>query len=76
MEIREAIERLKSRSIIPFDNDSEEVCNLAIQSLEKQIPKKPKLQSKIDGDCQICYAPVRKFSDSWCWNCGQKLDWL
>lgn len=36
-EIEKAIKRLESCSIIPFDEDSQEVCGLAIQALhEKQ----------------------------------------
>ncbi|KAF5049506.1 hypothetical protein DSECCO2_439100 [anaerobic digester metagenome] len=49
--------------------------NAAGKAVEKQMPKKPKLQSETDGDCPICNAPVRKYADHWCYNCGQKLDW-
>lgn len=38
-DIKKAIKRLESCSIIPFDEDSQEVCGLAIEALKKQISK-------------------------------------
>ena len=78
------VERLKEASYERFGNDG---MGIAIQALEKQIPKKPTYEG--DG-----YAPDGTFVwDEWlcpccgkryevdyddydyCPNCGQKLDW-
>lgn len=57
-------------------------CDMAVQALEKQIPKKP-IKSKKQVVryvntycCPICNL---KFTGTgiakWCYHCGQKLDW-
>ena len=50
---------------------------IAIKSLEKQIPKKPKERDCIGFDTLVC--PVCKRTlylyEPYCDNCGQKLDW-
>lgn len=58
--------------------------DVAIQALEKQIPKKPQnkkysfyphstlLKSKY-GECPNCKSI--QVDDEYCANCGQKLDW-
>ena len=80
----QVVERLKEASYERFGNDG---MGIAIQALEKQIPKKPTYEG--DG-----YAPDGTFvSDEWicpccgsryevdyddydyCPDCGQKLDW-
>ena len=80
----QVVERLKEASYERFGNDG---MGIAIQALEKQIPKKPTYEG--DG-----YAPDGTFVwDEWlcpccgkryevdyddydyCPNCGQKLDW-
>ena len=43
---------------------------IAIQALEKQIPKKP-----LAHQCTTCGSAVLPFDGSCCSNCGQKLDW-
>ena len=43
---------------------------LIVQSLEKQIPKKP-----FAHRCTTCGSAVLPFEGSCCSNCGQKLDW-
>ena len=63
---------------------------LAIEALEKQIPKKINYVKKYYGSpyqCPICEAEQTKIEfmstdgsepkekHSHCWNCGQKLDW-
>ena len=57
---------------------------VAINALEKQIPKKPEnkkysfyphsnlLKSKY-GECPVC--KTIQADDEYCANCGQKLDW-
>lgn len=55
-----------------------ECYDIAIESIEKQIPKKP---FKISNDiyhCAVCSAPVRLGSvwdDNFCNACGQAIDW-
>lgn len=53
----------------------EEYYNLAIEALEKQLPKKPVLKRKAYGGIMV--RPICEASDSgkYCRYCGQKLDW-
>ena len=44
----------------------------AIESLEKQIPKKPSETNK--ARCIHCACVVKR-SEKFCKNCGQALDW-
>ena len=58
---------------------------IAIQALEKQIPKKPYHISQVDDndnanvECQMCHATtdysVNVIKRGYCWKCGQLLDW-
>lgn len=56
-----------------------EVMDLAIKAMEKQIPKKPVFDK--DG-CLVCgncgsYDGIRtepNFIEGYCWECGQKID--
>ena len=84
MEIERAIERLASCSIIPFDDDAEEVCNLAIQALRKQIPTKPIVKSYSPALCPCCKTELsesvgdgyyKHLASKKVCDCGQKLDW-
>lgn len=82
-EIQEAIKRLESCSIIPFDEDSQRVCNLAIHALKKQIPKKPVYNCNNEViHCPNCDYDLMggieidaEEEPDYCWKCGQKLDW-
>ena len=51
--------------------------DIAIQALEKQIPKKPEEMDCIGFDTLVC--PKCKMAlylyEPYCDNCGQKLDW-
>ena len=48
---------------------------MAIQALEKQIPKKPKTDDRyVMYICPWCNDFV-KVSHNYCQNCGQKLNW-
>lgn len=56
------------------------VCHIpvAIEALEKQIPKKPimiKDTAETYYICSECEMEVDKFDDNYCSDCGQKLDW-
>ncbi len=65
------------------------VFSLAIQALEKQMPKKPRKTDSYRGILKRVYAYacpacgnvcLEKYMNErqntvFCWNCGQKLDW-
>lgn len=51
---------------------------LAIEALEKQIPKKPYRITNDIIHCSVCTNPIRlgeKFCDNFCDACGQAIDW-
>lgn len=95
MNRKEAIEALKLinlKSVHPFLSWEEmmEVRDIAIEALEKQVPKKPtKLEYKLLLEagwiykCPNCgcacgenkYHPEVTEDDMFCTQCGQKLDW-
>lgn len=59
-----------------------EALDVAIQALEKQIPKKPKT-NRVDSETIYCKCPscnittvlYRNCIMNYCKECGQKLDW-
>lgn len=62
-----------------------EALNMAIEAVEKQIPKAPNwIKYNISADldpfpdiryqCPVCYKSFKEEYDE-CPNCGQKLDW-
>jgi hypothetical protein len=90
----EAIEELKYDcnelgKAIPCDTSwgcsFENAYGIAIQALEKQIPKKPYHISQVDDndnanvECPACHATtdyaVNVIKRGHCWKCGQLLDW-
>jgi hypothetical protein len=78
MEIKKAIEHYNYG--ISHDIFSEPVTSyarLAVDSLEKQIAKKPNPDTKFYGFgfCPTCNACFLDNSTNYCGNCGQKLDW-
>lgn len=95
MDIKESIEALKYINLTrvhPFFSweEMKEVRDIAIEALEKQVPKKPtKLEYKLLLDmgwiyrCPACgcacgenkYHPEVTQDDMYCTQCGQKLDW-
>ena len=59
---------------------------MAIEALEKQIPKKPFLESKKEiatiamWHCPVCKNEIisnwnRDIANSYCHHCGQAIDW-
>lgn len=83
MEECEAIKELQENIDLPFgSNISKESAKLAIQALEKQIPKKPKT-NRIDSETIYCKCPscnittvlYRNCIMNYCKECGKKLDW-
>ena len=77
----EAIEWQKSfkKTYKSFPKDVDDACDMAIQALEKQIPKKPIFYAH-DYYCSVCNSIVGNNEFEWkrfkyCDTCGQKLDW-
>ena len=60
-----------------FPKDIDAACDMAINALEKQIPKKPKERDCIGFNTLVC--PVCKGAlylyEPYCDNCGQAIDW-
>lgn len=58
-----------------------EINGLAIEALEKQIPKKPVIEKDkvifdiVCGRCPECDSAVYSKTNLYCHNCGQALDW-
>ena len=48
--------------------------NASIEALEKQIPKKVTYEG-FCPNCRTQYPMYPPFSNKYCSNCGQKLDW-
>ena len=75
---QEAIGRIKnhnevhSRKERHFAVHITEALNMAVEALEKQIPKKPSETDK--ARCIHCACVVKR-DERFCKNCGQALDW-
>lgn len=51
------------------------VYEVAVQALEKQIPKKPLPYKPYEGKCPVCSVVFLSNLTCYCGNCGQRLDW-
>lgn len=88
----EAIEKLKNMRLFmqiedksndcKFTEDDYKANEMAIQALEKQIPKKPvKSEKQVVRYVNTYYCPICNLGITgtniakWCYHCGQKLDW-
>ena len=72
----EAIKQLKiQRTFTNGSNAKVEAIDIAIQALEKQIPKKPKTDDRYIMYICPCCNDFIKVSHNYCPNCGQELDW-
>lgn len=80
MQEKEAIIRIKEHKYIHFKEEFPraikitEALGMAIEALEKQIPKKV----TYEGFCPNCKTQYPMYPPSlnkYCGNCGQKLDW-
>ena len=83
----EAVEKLKNMRLFmqiedenndcKFTEDDYKANEMAINALEKQMPKKPKERDCIGFDTLVC--PKCKMAlylyEPYCDNCGQKIDW-
>ena len=88
----EAVEKLKNMRLFMQIEDDNNYCKfteddykaneMAIQALEKQIPKKPvKSEKQVVRYVNTYYCPICNLGITgtniakWCYHCGQKLDW-
>lgn len=76
----ESIKELQDNIDLPFGvTISDEASRIAIDSIKKQIPKKPKDRYKTKYVWDSAYCPVCNcgITARWvyCQCCGQKLDW-
>lgn len=88
--IQASIEQLErvSKSMASI-GEAEDYTEIAINALEKQIPKKPRKTDSYRGVLKRVYAYVcptcgnvclekymnKRQNTMFCWNCGQKIDW-
>ena len=84
MTYKEAIENLKILKISEDDSSvgklKIQTYNIAIEALEKQIPRKPlnrEDKSEISyGDCPCCSNMIDNWDNiRYCGECGQAIDW-
>ena len=91
MTAQEAIKRLQyERHAREYHSNLNEVFDMAIEALEKQIPKKILYIKQNYGtpwlccECEADQTPTEfmsadgsepKEKHTFCWKCGQKLDW-
>lgn len=92
MTVKEAIRRIKDHFRVHDDGRPtpylDKAVEMAIEALEKQIPKKPYYEA--DGyaygelvydsaECPTCghlfEYDINDWESNYCLNCGQKLDW-
>ena len=45
------------------------------RALKKQIPQKPVIRLGEGCDCPVCGSIINECADSYCSNCGQRIDW-
>ena len=79
MTYEEAIKQLNSIAIYHFDKYTADAINMAIDALEKQIPKKPIEKFAFSDDigaglCPFCNEGVNE-EMNFCSYCGQAIDW-
>lgn len=85
MKIEEAIYILKNSAFLSNVSEYlavEEAINLAVEALEKQIPKKPTGEHYAHMRCPSCNHRIpsgmgssSRRRDNWCNYCGQKILW-
>ena len=89
---REAVEKLKNMRLFMQIEDNKNECKfteddykaneMAVQALEKQIPKKPiKSENQVVRYVNTYYCPTCELGITgtniakWCYHCGQAIDW-
>lgn len=80
----EAIRRIKEHNEIHSKKERgfailiTKALDMAVEALEKQIPKKPDYED-YDAKCPVCGHEFENNVNDWgcsfCQGCGQKLDW-
>ncbi len=86
MTTREAIKRIVEHNKIHFEKEKgkcpliTKALEMAVESLEKQIPKKPIYVENITlTDVYKCPCCKKRFTGTsiaeYCYHCGQALDW-
>lgn len=82
----DVIQSLKGNTNVEYVENGDTGCDLAIEALEKQIPKKPvENYNWIDFDayekmfnaqwfCKSCDIAINE-NYEYCPHCGQKIDW-
>lgn len=87
--VREAIEVIKANYPTSGYYMLRESLDIAIEALEKQLPKRPRENGMSDGlikktkyyTCQTCCNCLltemmnERQNTNYCWDCGQRLDW-
>lgn len=87
--VREAIEVIKANYPTSGYYMLRESLDIAIEALEKQLPKRPRENGMSDGlikrtkyyTCQTCGNCLltemmnERQNTNYCWDCGQRLDW-
>lgn len=78
--LEDALEFFKKQSVLEqvVSNDEKSRCfSLAVDALEKQIPKKPLEEKRYYGigKCPTCNAVFMDNTTNYCGNCGQAIDW-
>ena len=87
--VREAIEVIKANYPTSGYYMLRESLDIAIEALEKQLPKRPRENGMSDGlikrtkyyTCQTCGNCLltemmnERQNTNYCWDCGQGLDW-
>lgn len=77
MEPKEAIDTLKALSAAvewDFPLDYAAAIDAAIEALEKQIPKKPRMPFDAYFTCPVCWGYV-EYPFEYCRGCGQRICW-
>lgn len=78
MEMQKAIEKMKKHKEWGFVDDTPDAIELAITSMEKQIPMKIKEIHVDEYYCPSCGAELNcndaKVQDKYCSECGQKFE--
>ena len=80
MTYEEAIKQLNSVTIYYGGKCTRTSLDIAIEALEKQIPKKPTMGKYGHTECACCGWVVETFCGDleqypFCPNCGQAIDW-
>lgn len=78
-DVIKTIEVAKAEVEWNYPLDYQEAFDVAVECIEKQIPKKPKMPHKYirEWECQRCKSYFAQLNDRprYCCECGQRIDW-